>query len=265
MFKIDLTNKTVAITGASQGIGKAISEVFHEAGANVILLSRNESKLKAVEAGFPPKVGPPTAEKPARYYILDVSKPENVEKVFREIGHIDILINNAGIYFTSSVIDMDIKKWKELLAINLDGVMYCSKAALPAMIKNKSGRIINISSISGKTGEAFSSAYNASKFGLIGFTQALSQEIAKYNVTCNSICPGWTETQMAENILNDEKYASLHNIPVHELKEVNIGAVPIGRYVHPKEVGYLALYLASDYASAITGQAINIDGGICMH
>ena len=254
MFTIDLTGKVVAITGASQGIGKGISEVFAEAGANLILLSRNEEKLIINSQKLK-----------AKYHILDVSKPDDVEKTFKEIGHVDILINNAGIHFTSSVAEMDIKQWKELLDINLNGAMYCSKAVLNNMIKKKSGRIINISSVSGKFGEAYSSAYNPSKFGLIGFTQSLAQEVAKHNITVNAICPGWVETQMAEDILKDEKYASLHGIPVHELKKVNIEAVPIGRYVHPKEVGYLTLYLASGYADAITGQSINICGGICMH
>ncbi len=254
MFTIDFTGKVVAITGASQGIGKGIAEVFSESNASLILLSRNKEKLIINSQKLN-----------AKYYILDVSKPSDVEKVFKEIGHVDILINNAGVYFTSSVAEMDIKQWKELLDINLNGAMYCSKAVLNSMTKNKSGRIINISSVSGKFGEAYSSAYNASKFGLIGFTQALAQEVAKYNITANAICPGWVKTQMAEDILKDEKYASLHGIPVHELKKVNIEAVPIGRYVHPKEVGYLTLYLASSYADAITGQSINICGGICMH
>lgn len=254
MLTINLSGKTVVVTGASQGIGKAISEVFAESGVSLVLLSRNKEKLIANSQKLK-----------AKYFVLDVSKENDVEKIFKEIGHVDILINNAGIYFTSSLIEMDINKWKELLDINLNGAMYCSKAALPGMIKNKYGRIINISSISGKFGEAFSSAYNSSKFALNGFTQALAQEVARHNITVNSICPGWVQTEMAEKILHDEKYAALHGIPLHELKKTNIEAVPIGRFVHPKEVGYLALYLASDYASAITGQSINICGGLCMH
>ncbi len=254
MFSIDLKGKTVAITGASQGIGKAIAEVFAESGANLILLSRNEEKLKANSQKLK-----------AEYHILDVSNQEQVKKIFNEIESVDILVNNAGIFFTSSVIDMDTSKWKELLDINLNGAMYCTKAVLPKMTNNKYGKIINISSTSGKHGEAFSSAYNASKFALIGFTQAVALEAARSNITVNAICPGWTETQMAEDILHDEKYASLTGIPKEELKMTSLEAVPIGRYVHPKEVGYLALYLASEYANAITGQSINICGGLCMH
>ena len=259
MFSIDLTGKTVAITGASQGIGKAIAEVFASCGASVLLLSRNKTKLEENTKQIKEKNGN------AKYFVLDVSKNEQVEKLFNEIGSVDILINNAGIHFTSPLLEMDLAKWKELLDINLNGAMYCTKAALSSMIKKKLGRIINISSVSGKFGEPFSSAYNASKFALIGFTQAISQEVARNNITVNAICPGWVETKMAEDILKDEKFASLHGIPIHELKETSIQAVPIGRYVHPKEVGYLALYLASDYASAITGQSINICGGVCMH
>jgi NAD(P)-dependent dehydrogenase (short-subunit alcohol dehydrogenase family) len=259
MFTIDLKGKTVVITGASQGIGLAIAEVFAGSGASVILLSRNKNKLEENTKNLQAK------GVNAKYFVLDVSRHEDVNKVFSQIRHIDILVNNAGIHFSSPVSEMNIDKWKELLDINLTGVMYCTKTVLPKMIKNKSGRIINISSTSGKTGDLFGSAYSASKFALIGFTQSLSQEVAKHNITANCICPGWTETEMAENILHDEKYASLLEIPVSELKETSLSAIPIGRYVHPKEVGYLALYLASDYASAITGQAINICGGISMH
>lgn len=260
MFTIDLKGKVVAITGASQGIGKAISEVFAENGAQVILLSRNKKKLEAVEAGLKP-----ACTKPAQYYVLDVSKPDDVENVFKQIGHVDILINNAGIHFTASVQEIKIEDWKKLLAVNLDGAMYCTKAVLPKMKKNKWGRIINISSVCGKVGYAFESAYCASKFALIGFTQSLAQEIARYNITVNCICPGWVETDMAEGILNDESYAKLYNIPLEELKTTSLQAVPIERYIQPSEVANLALYLASDYASAITGQSINICGGLCMH
>lgn len=254
MFKIDLSGKTVAITGASQGIGKAISEVFAESGASLILLSRNKEKLSAL-----------SSQLQAQYFVLDVSKQEDVENVFNEIGHVDILVNNAGIFFTSSFIDIDVKKWKELLEINLNGAMYCTKAVIRSMIKKKYGRVINISSVSGKVGEPYASAYSVSKFGLIALTQSVAQEVAEYNITVNAICPGWVETRMAEGILHDEKYANLVGIPIEKLKSSSLRAVPIGRYIHPKEVAYLALYLASDYASAITGQSINICGGMIMH
>ena len=259
MFTIDLSNKVVAITGASQGIGEAIAEIFAESGAEVILLARNESKLKNNVTKLVNK------RLKAKYFILDVSKPEEVNKVFSQIDRTDILINNAGIHFNETIADTDINKWKELMEVNLNGALYCSKAVVKNMIKNKYGRIINISSICGKTGWSFSGAYNASKFALIGFTQTLAQEVARENITANAICPGWTETEMAEEILHNEKYANYYNTPLEKLKTSSLEAVPIGRYVHPKEVGYLALYLASDYASAITGQAINICGGLCMH
>ncbi|OGI08861.1 MAG: hypothetical protein A3I68_02205 [Candidatus Melainabacteria bacterium RIFCSPLOWO2_02_FULL_35_15] len=254
MFTIDLTGKTVAITGASQGIGEAIAEVFAESNAEVILLSRNESKLKAKSQKLK-----------AKYFVLNVSKPENVSEVFNQIDRVDILINNAGVHWNDTVENTDINKWKELLEINLNGVFCCSKAVVGKMKKNKYGRIINMASVCGKVGYAFSGAYNASKFALIGLTQTMAQEVARENITVNAICPGWTETAMAEEILHDEKYATYHNIPFGELKTSCIEAVPIGRYIHPKEVACLALYLASDYASAITGQSINICGGLCMH
>lgn len=264
MFTIDLTGKTVAITGASQGIGEAIAEVFVESNAEVILLSRNESKLKAICQRTDP-LRRKSQKLRAKYFVLDVSKPENVSKVFNQIDRVDILINNAGVHWNDTIEDTDINKWKELLEINLNGAFYCSKAAVGKMKKNKYGRIINIASICGKVGYEYSGAYNASKFALIGLTQTVAQEVARENITVNAICPGWTETAMAEEILHDKKYAKYHNIPFGELKTSCIEAVPIGRYVHPKEVACLALYLASDYASAITGQSINICGGLCMH
>ena len=151
------------------------------------------------------------------------------------------------------------------MEINLNGAFYCSKAVVGGMRKNKFGRIINISSICGKTGWSFSGAYNASKFALIGLTQTQAQEVARENITVNAVCPGWVETPMAEEIFHDPKYSEYHHIPLKELKTYSLEAVPMGRYIHPREIGYLALYLASDYASAITGQSINIDGGLCMH
>lgn len=255
MLQIDLTGKTVAITGASQGIGKAMAKVFAENGAQVILLSRNEGNLKDNVKELAN----------AKYFVLDVSDPENVNKVFNQIDKVDVLINNAGICFNETIADTDISKWKELMEINLNGAFYCSKVVLKKMIKNQYGRIINISSVCGKTGYAFSGAYNASKFALVGLTQTMAQEAARDNITVNAICPGWVETEMAEEILHDKKYAEYHQIPVDKLKTSCIEAVPIGRYIHPKEIGYLALYLASDYASAITGQAINICGGLSMN
>lgn len=259
MFTIDLKGKTAAVTGASQGIGKAISEVFAENNASVILLARNQKKLEENTKTLNDK------GYIATHFVLDVTKLHEVEKTFNQIGQIDILVNNAGIFFTSKVQDMDTKKWNELLNININGAMYCSKAALNYMSKKNYGRIINISSVSGKVGEPFASAYSTSKFGLIGFTQSLAQEVVQKGITVNAICPGWVETEMAENILQDEKYASLIGIPQEFLKTSSLKAVPIGRYIHPKEVAYLALYLASDYASAITGQSINICGGMIMH
>ena len=255
MFAIDLRGKTAVITGASQGIGKAIAEVFTENGASVILLARNKSKL---EENIKKLIH-------AKYFVLDVSSQENVEKVFNEIGHVDILINNAGILLSETIENTDILKWKELMDTNLNGALYCSKSVINNMIKNKYGRIINISSVCGKVGYPFSGAYNVSKFGLIGLTQTLAQEVARDNITVNAICPGWTETQMAEEALSNPKYADYYQIPYEKFKTSSLEAVPIGRYVHPKEVAYLALYLASDYASAITGQAINICGGLVMH
>ncbi|MBI1857577.1 MAG: SDR family oxidoreductase [Candidatus Melainabacteria bacterium] len=261
MLSIDLKGKTAVITGASRGIGKAIAEVFADAGASLILLSRNKSLLEQVTKELNTKYKKPIANS----LVLDVSNPEEVEKTFSKIDSIDILINNAGVHFTSSIKDMDIEKWKELLEINLHGAMYCSKFALPKMLSKKWGRIINIASTSGKYGEAYSGAYCSSKFALIGFTQSLANEVAREGITVNAVCPGWTETAMAEGILHDDTYARLSGISINKLKEYSLEAVPIGRYVSPYEVAYLTAFLANNHASAITGQAINICGGICMH
>lgn len=254
MAEISLKNKTAVITGASRGIGEATARAFANCGANVILISRNKEKLSKL-----------TSEINAKYITADFSNHNEIESAFEQIKDIDILVNNAGIYFTSEVINMDTSKWKNLLNINLLGSIYATKCALKKMFNKNYGRIIQISSISGKHGDSFGSAYSASKFGLIGFNQSLSQEVAEHNITANCICPGWVETDMAESIFKDPKYAELTGMPFEHLKEYSLEAVPIGRYIQPEEVANLATFLASDFASGINGQAINIDGGLCMH
>lgn len=250
MLKLDLTGKTVVITGASQGIGASISEVFANSGASLVLISRNENRLSALSKRLS-----------AKYFAANVSNESDINKVFANIDKVDVLVNNAGIHFSSKVEDITFESMSNLFETNLTGAMFCSREAVKKMSQNKSGRIINISSTSGKLGKPFSSAYASSKAALIGFTQSLANEVARKQITVNAICPWMTETEMIEKIFSNAKYAEVKGLSFSNVKEEAVKLTPIKRFIQPEEVAHLALYLASDLASGITGQSISISGG----
>ena len=199
----------------------------------------------------------------------DISDEVDVKNAFEELskrfGAPHIVINNAGIYNTYAVKDQDTAAWNQTLQTNLTGAMLVSRTALPPMIEQGWGRIINISSISGRTGEAFGSAYSASKFGMIGLTQSLALEVAKCGITVNAICPGWVRTEMAVSQLEDPKWCNLNSIDPNESQAIACMSVPQERLIEPEEVADLALFLSTEAARGITGQSINICGGMSLH
>lgn len=202
-------------------------------------------------------------------HAVDVSKPDHLERFVQAIGEKlkppDILINNAGVYITEAVAEHALDTWHSVIDTNLTSAMWASKLVLSDMIKRGWGRIVNISSISGKTGEAYGAAYSASKFGMLGLTQSLALETARHGITVNAVCPGWVETEMATSQLNDEHWCELNQIPRHESLEIARLSVPQGRFIQPDEVAALVCFLLSDNARGITGQAINICGGLTLH
>jgi len=241
-------NRKAIITGASRGIGKAIAFNLAENGCDLFLISRTKSDLNKVKNQIL-----------SNYKVnvfcheLDITNFESVKKNFKEIidkeNKIDILINNAGITQDNIMARMAIDEWNNVIQTNLTGYFNCCKHIIRHMIKNKYGRIINISSIIGLHGNAGQTNYSASKAGLVGLTKSLSKEVGSRNITVNSVAPGFIKTDMTENLddLNKNKF---------------LDDISLKRFGEAKDVAYLVNFLASDKASYITGQTINIDGGI---
>lgn len=255
--------KTAFITGASRGIGRAIAEKLAQDGFDLALFARSEdllSKLESDLSGFGIK---------AQSFPIDVSVPESfiaaLTKAKQALGNPSILINNAGVYYTQSVEGHSIELFRDVLETNLTSALNACQFVISSMKSEGWGRIINISSISGKVGEAHGSAYSASKFGLIGLTQSLALEVAEFGVTVNAVCPGWVATEMARTQLNDEKWCALNSLEVSQSEEIARLSVPQKRLIQPEEVAHLVSFLCSENARGITGQSINICGGLSLN
>jgi len=253
-----LENRIAIVTGSAEGIGKAIAVRFVAEGAKVVIADRNFEKAKETAEELGEK---------AFAVKVDVTKSTEIqEMVKKSIGHfgkIDILVNNAGVVRKGWVKDLPEKTWDEVLTINLKGTFLCSKAVLPEMIKNNYGRIITISSIAGKQGEAAGSAYCSSKFGQIGFTQALALEVAKNNITVNAICPGPIPTSLGEYGIRED--AKLREQDPDEFRDWFISRTPFGVQGTPDQVAQMAVFVASEDCEFTTGSAFNCSGGIIMH
>ena len=244
MFK--LKKRIAIVTGASQGIGEVISRHLAHAGAHVICVARTEKKIKKISNSILEKGGS------SSYFTCDVSKPNSVreliENSLKKFNTIDILVNNAGITKDSLLMRMNEKNWDIVLDTNLKGIFYCIKSTIRSMMKNKFGRIINISSIVGITGNAGQSNYAASKAGLIGMSKSIAKEVATKNITVNCIAPGWIKSEMTDGLSEDIKKNFLDRIPMKK----------IGK---PEDIANTVIFLASKEAEYITGQTITVDGG----
>ncbi len=259
----DLKNKTAVVTGASRGIGRAIALKLAESGADLAICARSWqalSDVKVATEAFGVKCFAQVADVSSELAVADF-----LENAKAEVGLADILINNAGIYVTEPITEHPITSWQAVIDTNLTGPFLMSRALIPQMMGKNWGRIVNISSISGKVAEIYGSAYSASKFGLIGLTQALALETAKFGITVNAICPGWVATDMTFNQLNDSEYQALTNISESDSVDVARLSVPQMRFIDPDEVAELVLFLCSEKAKGIHGQALNICGGLSLH
>jgi len=241
-----LQNKIAIVTGASQGIGKTTAELFSRSGAHVVCIARNEEKIKDLVNTIT-KNG-----HSASYNSCDISDGDlfqnTIKSIINNYGKIDILVNNAGITRDSILLRMKDHQWDDVLNTNLKGAFYATKAVLRSMMKNKYGRIINITSIVGLQGNSGQSNYSASKAGLIGFSQSVAKEVASRGITINCIAPGWIETEMTNDLPQDIKSEIIKNIP-------------IGKTGTTEDIAYTALFLASKESKYITGQTITVDGG----
>ena len=259
----NLNGRAALVTGASRGIGRAIALSLAANGASLAILARNLESLHFVTDEIRALGSKCIAD------AVDVSRESDLEKfiarAISEFGSIDILVNNAGVYATSGVEQQSMDEWRSVLEINLTAAAFASKCVLPAMISGEWGRIINISSISGKSGEPFGAAYSASKFALIGLTESLALEVARHGITVNAVCPGWVKTKMALDQLQDPTWCELNAIDEEQSVEIARLSVPQMRFIEPEEVADLVSFLCSESARGITGQAINICGGLSIH
>ena len=242
----DLDKKTVLVTGASQGIGKSIAIEMANQGSTVICISRKIEAVQLVSNEIKNNNGMSDA------YACDIidglAFTDLVKLVLEKYGKIDALINNAGVTNDSLLMRMTDEQWNQVIDVNLKGAFNCSKAVLRPMLKQRSGRIINITSIVGLTGNAGQSNYAASKAGIIGLTKSLSKEVGSRGITVNCIAPGWIKTNMTDKLSENVKNDFLSKIP-------------LARIGLPSDIASAAIFLASDNAGYITGQTITVDGG----
>lgn len=247
---MSLKGKTALVTGGSRGIGRSIALALAKEGANVVInyTSNEESAAKVVQEieSFDVK---------AMAVKANISKAEDVKEMMDKIEEsfdgIDILVNNAGITKDNLFVRMKEEDWDQVMDVNLKGIFLCTKAVVRKMIKQKYGRIINMSSVVGVAGNPGQANYCASKAGVIGFTKSLAKEIASKDITVNAIAPGFIETDMTK-------------VLPESVRESMIEAIPMKKYGKPEDIANLVVFLSSDNSSYITGQVIHVDGGMAM-
>lgn len=243
----DLTGKTALVTGASGGIGGAIAKALHGQGAKVVLSGTRAEALEAVKAELGGNAFIATAN------LSDIASVEALPKAAEDAAGsgIDILVNNAGITKDNLFMRMKDEEWDQVIAVNLTAAFRLSRGVLRGMMKKRWGRIIQITSIVGATGNPGQGNYAAAKAGLIGMTKSLAAEVASRNITVNAVAPGFIQTAMTE-VLSDQQ------------KEMISGRIPAGRMGMPQEIAAAVTYLASEEAAYVTGETIHINGGMAM-
>ena len=237
------------VTGASQGIGRACALALAGGGAAVALCARNEEKLAQVAGEIQEQGGQ------AAVFRMDVSSEEEIKagikSAIERFGKIDILVNNAGITHDMLLLRMKRSDWESVLQTNLTGPYLCTQAVIGSMLRQRWGRIINITSIFGQMGQVGQANYSASKAGMIGFTMSMAREVASRNITVNAVAPGYIETAMTESLSA-------------ELKSKVNQMIPLGRPGSDMDVAYAVKFLASEEASYITGHVLKVNGGMLM-
>jgi 3-oxoacyl-[acyl-carrier protein] reductase len=244
-----LAGRVALVTGASQGIGRACALKLAEYGATVAVAARNSEKLDELVKEIAIRNGKAVA------CPVDVGDEEQVKSVFKsaisELGKIDILVNNAGITRDQLVMRMKRADWDSVLNTNLTSAYLCIQQVVGSMLKQRWGRIINVSSVFGQTGQAGQANYSASKAGLIGLTMAIAREVGSRGITCNAVAPGFIETAMTSGLSED-------------LKQSALKMIPLGKICVPEDVASAVGFLASEEASYITGHVLNVNGGMLM-
>jgi 3-hydroxybutyrate dehydrogenase len=257
-----LTGKIALITGGGRGIGRAIALAFAREGARVAIAARTGQQVEEVAAEIKNLT---TTNGVA--VVCDVSDVASVQQMFATVSERlgrgpDIMVNNAGIAESALITKTDDDLWQRHLAINLSGTFYCMRAALPSMLEQGWGRVINIASIAGKTGAPYIAAYSASKHGVLGLTRSIALEVGARGITVNAICPGYVDTEMTTRGI--ENITAKTGRPAIEALKALKQMSPQNRLITSEEVAALAVLLASEEGRGINGQAINIDGGTVL-
>jgi NAD(P)-dependent dehydrogenase (short-subunit alcohol dehydrogenase family) len=256
-----LKDKVIIVTGGGRGIGKYIARRMCEQGAKVVICSRNERNLEKTRKDFEKQSNLEALIVRADITLKDQVKTV-IDKTLEKWGKIDGLVNNAGTGGMNPITWADDGQWFAILETNLHGLYFMTKAVLGAMKKGENGRIINIASHLAKTSSPCYTAYCTAEHAILGFTRSLAKEVAKDGITVNAICAGLIDTDFAKK--RTHEMADQLGLPQRDYTQNVINAVPIKRLIDPLEVGSLAVYLASDQAQAVTGQAIDINGGILV-
>lgn len=243
-----MTNRTAFVTGASRGIGKACALALSEAGARVVIASRDIERLDDLATQIRDQ------GREAFAVPMNVNSQDSIKEAFaaaKDFGRVDILVNNAGITRDGLALRMKKDDWDQVLTTNLTGAFLCTQQVLQGMMRERWGRIINISSVVGQTGNPGQSNYVASKAGLIGLTKALAQEMSTRNITVNAVAPGFVETDMTEDLAG-------------ELKENMLAHIPLRRFGKAEDIAAAVVFLASEGAGYITGHVLDVNGGLHM-
>jgi NAD(P)-dependent dehydrogenase (short-subunit alcohol dehydrogenase family) len=258
---MEFTGQTIIVTGAGYGIGREIALAFGRQGGNVVLAARSRDKLEAVAKelqalGTRPLVIP-----------LDVTKEPEVAAMVKQArqaqGRIDVLVNNSGIGGPTALArDVTGADWRETIDINLSGAFYCAKYVSEPMIAAKRGNIVNISSVAGRIGYPMRTPYAASKWGMIGLSHSLAAELGPHGIRVNVVLPGPIAGDRIERVMRDR--AKAEGRPYEDVRKAQVAGIPLGRMPTEAEVANMVVFLASSAASAVSGQAINVDGGTRM-
>jgi 3-oxoacyl-[acyl-carrier protein] reductase len=245
-----LDAKIAVVTGAAQGIGKAIAEILARSGAHVVVADLNFEKAQATAQAIAACAGQRVIA--VQTNVADsASAQAMIDRSIAEFGRIDILVNNAGTTRDNLIVRISDADWDLVLGVNLKGAFNCSKAAVRPMMKQRYGRILNISSVSGLAGQAGQTNYSSSKAGLIGFTKALAKEVGGRGITVNAVAPGLVPTELTSSLPKN-------------LVDEAVKMTPLGRLGTVEDIAYAVAFLVSDEASFITGQVLSVDGGLAM-